>query len=141
MEIGINLKEDEYEVAEIDDIIIGYPAGIEIGYLKINPERIPVIVSEKIAAEAIARNKDHYIQIDVNGGKYVVITDNRSVIYGEGFIDICGTAYIAKKQVGTYTALTSDEIDDWIYDFEDDEMFSELYPEDYPQAQGIRIEL
>jgi len=137
MQIGINLKEDEFEVTDSDDIVCNYPDGVEVGYLKINPERIPVIVGEKIAEEAIARKK--YTKIAIDGGDYVLFADEKSVLYCKDFIEICGTAYIAKKQGGTHTALTADEIDDWIYDFEDEEMFEGYFPEDYPKSVGIRI--
>lgn len=139
MQIGINLKEDVFEVAESEDIICNYPDGVEIGYLKINPERIPVVIGAKLAEEEIARNKRYINYYDVNDRGYMIITDDRNVITGENFILILGNAYVTKKQGATYTGLTADEIDDWIYDFEDNEMFSELFPENFPKTEGIMI--
>lgn len=141
MNVAICLTEGECEVMDFEDAIYLGEDAVEIGYLKINPDRIPVIVSAKIAEEAMDRERDHLIKIDVCGGRYMLLTDDRSVIYMESQVAICGTAYIVRKQGGTYTALTYDEIEDWIYDFEDDEMFAEYFPDEYGKDGTIHVNL
>lgn len=141
MKVAICLSENECEVMEFEDAMYLGEDGVELGYLKINPDRIPSIVAAKIAEEAMDREREHLIKIDVCGGRYMLLTDDRAVIYLEGEVAICGTAYIVKKQAGTYTALTYDEIEDWIYDFEDDEMLAEYLPDDYEKDGTIRVSL
>lgn len=139
MQIAVNLTEDECEVMEIDDIICNYPDGVEIGYLKINPERIPVVVSESIAEAALARCENHRMEADVCGGRYAILADDRSLVFVEGAVIVYGTAYIVRKQGQTYTSLVADEIDDWLYDFEDTEIVAKYFPECSKQ-DGIVIE-
>lgn len=138
MKVTICMNSGECEVMDFEDTICIAGEDVELGYLKINPERIPAIVAANIAEEEIKRMAEHRMHLDVCGN-YMVITDDRAVVCTEDEVAVYGTAYIVRKQAGTYTALTYGELDDWIYDFEDTELFSELFPEEYPQDNAIHI--
>ena len=131
MYIGLNLSEDDFELVDSETILMSYPCDIEIGYLKINPERIPVLVSAEIAENAIEKYKEHLKKLPAIGGKYFILVDDRAVIYLEGAIEICGTAFVAKKQGETYTALTNEELEIWTDILEELENAANL-PEDKP---------
>ncbi len=58
MQIGIDLVNYQTPIEEWDNIVSAYGKEREIGYLKINPERIPVIVSESKARKPTPKKKD-----------------------------------------------------------------------------------
>ena len=123
MKIGINLENYASPMEDIENIINDYGKNREIGYLKINPERLPVIVSEGKALADIERygvNKETYT---VMNGKFEMITDSRAVSKIGSDIALCGNAYIVKRQHEAFAALDIEEILEWLvflaqYDYE-----------------------
>jgi len=138
MKVTICMYPGECEVMDFEDAINIVGDDVELGYLKINPDRVPSIVAANIAEEEIKRMAEHQINLDVCGN-YMVITDDRAVECTEDEVLIFGTAYIVRKQAGTYTALTYGEIDEWIYEFEDTEIFAEWFPDEFPRDNSIHI--
>ena len=123
MQIGIDLENYASPMEDIENIINDYGKNREIGYLKINPERLPVIVSEDKALADIERYGVHKETYTVMNGKFEMITDSRAVSKIGSDIALCGNAYIVKRQREAFTALDIDEILEWLiflckYDYE-----------------------
>ena len=125
MDIGIYLDNGDYELSETDEIICEYGTDMEVGYLKINPERIPVVVGQKRAEEEFEKFGDSIVEISIMDGKYVLIADKKNIeMTGEKLI-VISTAYIAKNQIRSYTALTGGEIEEWTELFEESEEYGD----------------
>ena len=123
MQIGIDLENYASPMEDIENIINDYGKNREIGYLKINPERLPVIVSEDKALADIERYGDHKETYTVMNGKFEMITDSRAVSKRGNDIALCGNAYIVKRQREAFAALDIEEILEWLillcrYDYE-----------------------
>ena len=82
MKVTICMNSGECEVMDFEDTICIAGEDVELGYLKINPERIPAIVAANIAEEEIKRMAEHRMHLDVCGN-YMVITDDRAVVCTE----------------------------------------------------------
>ena len=114
MEIGINLDHYTDPMVDLENLICDYGKKREIGYLKINPERIPVIISEGKAQAEIDRFGEHMITYPLCGSKFVLITDDRAISQDLKDLALRGNAYIARKQSGVFTALDLQEILEWL---------------------------
>ena len=114
MQIGIDLDNYSSPVEDLENLINNYGKGREIGYLKINPERVPVIVSEGKALEEIKRYGENKVTYTVVCGKYEMITDRRAIRNIESDIALYGNAYIVRRQGEIFTALDIEEILDWL---------------------------
>lgn len=114
MEIGINMDDREYELSDTDELVITLGTDMEVGYLKINPERVPVIEGKNKAEAEFAKMKAHLVEVELLGGRYQMITDDRSIEITPEFIIVEGTAYIGRRQGRKHTALTVDEVEDWL---------------------------
>ena len=121
MKIGINLDNYESPMEDTRTLINNYGYDREIGYLKINPERLPVIVSERKALADIRAMENHKAVYPLNDRRYELIVDDRAISFmvnhKSGFL-LFGNAYIAKRQGRMTTALTMDEILEWLKEFE-----------------------
>ena len=119
MDIGIYLDNGDYELSETEELVCEFGTDMEVGYLKINPERIPVVIGEERAEAAFKKFGDSIVEISVMDGRYVLIADKRNIeMTGEKLI-VIGTAYIAKNQIRSYTALTGGEVLEWAENFEE----------------------
>ena len=123
MQIGIDLENYASPMEDIENIINDYGKNREIGYLKINPERLPVIVSEDKALADIERYGVHKETYTVMNGKFEMITDSRAVSKIGSDIALCGNAYTVKRQREAFAALDIEEILEWLlflcrYDYE-----------------------
>ena len=114
MQIGINLDNYTEPMMELEDLICDYDKKREIGYLKINPERIPIIISEGKAQTEIDRFGDHKCTYPLCGNKFVLITDDRAISQDFKDINLRGNGYIARRQLGVFTALDVEELLDWL---------------------------
>ena len=76
MQIGIDLENYQTPIEEWDNIVSAYGQEREIGYLKINPERIPVIVSENKAREEITRLGKHALEFRIKDICYEMVIDD-----------------------------------------------------------------
>ena len=110
MKIGIDLDNYAEPMVELQELINNYGNKREIGYLKINPERIPVIVSENRALADMEKLGAHKIAFPVRNGKYDLITDDRAIMMDSGNFELYGNAYIARSQGSVLTALDIEEI-------------------------------
>ena len=121
MKIGINLDNYESPMEYTENLVNKYGFDREIGYLKINPERLPVIVSERKALADIRAMENHKAVYPLNDRRYELIVDDRAISFmvnhKSGFL-LFGNAYIAKRQGRMTTALTMDEILEWLKEFE-----------------------
>lgn len=115
MQIGIDLDNYESPMEEAKNLVSSYGFDREIGFLKLNPERLPVIVSERKALEDIARYGEHKMDFTVKDGHYFLITDERAMTMRDGNIILFGNAYIVKRQGQVFTALNMKEIKEWLY--------------------------
>ena len=112
MKIGVDVKGFHSPLEDMENIICAYGEDREIGYLKINPERVPVIIAENKAKREINRAqrvKRHNI---INRG-FELIADYRGVVEpaeNGGPLVIFGNAYIVKRQLASNTGLTMAEI-------------------------------
>ena len=123
MFIGIDLENYESPMEEYENLVNNYGQDREIGYLKINPERIPVIVSAEKALKDIERYDDHKAVFPLKDGRYVMIADDRVAIVSDlddAKLILTANAYLARKQGESFTALTIKEIDELI-DFQCEE--------------------
>jgi len=114
MQIGIDLDNYKSPMEELENLINDYGAAREIGFLKINPERLPVIVSERKALADIDKYRDHRTSYPVKDGRYEMITSDKAMFIDEGDLFLLGNAYIAKRQGDVFTALNMKEILDWL---------------------------
>lgn len=125
MKIGISLDNYESPMEDISNLVNYYGYDREIGYLKINPERLPVIVSERKALTDIRAMGNHKVVYPLNDGRYELIVDERAISFVTklkgGFL-LFSNAYIAKRQGWMSTALTMDEILEWLKEFEKNEI-------------------
>ena len=117
MQIGINLDNYANPMVELESLICAYGKKREIGYLKINPERVPVIISEGKAQTETDRFGEHMTVYPLCAHKFVLITDDRAVSQDFKDISLRGNAYIARKQLGVFIALDIQEILQWLLEF------------------------
>lgn len=114
MQIGIVLDNYESPMEDLENIISSYGLMREVGYLRINPERVPVVMSESKADEAIDRFQYHIAEYDICDGKYELVADDRGIATVDDSIIISGNAFIARRQGRALTGLTASEITDWL---------------------------
>ena len=112
MMIGIDLDNYVSPMEDIENIVNIYGLDTEIGYLKINPLRLPVIVSEKKALEKIDKFGDHEVHFHI-GDRFELITDDRSLLEYDNDLDIIGDTYVARQQGEKYTGLTFRDFMEW----------------------------
>lgn len=117
MEIGINMDERDYEFSDYFLLVNEYGFDIELGYLKINPERIPVVEGKYRAEAEFEKFGSKLIEFPICGGRYILISDRRNIEIVDGSLILTGTAYIAKRQYRTDTALTGSEVGEWLCRF------------------------
>ena len=132
MQIGIDLENYQTPIEEWDNIVSAYGQDREIGYLKMNPERIPVIVSESKAREEIARLGKHALEFRIKDICYEMVIDDRGALIPsspDGNLIVFGNIYISRKQWNSNVALTMAEIDDLLQYFEEND---DLEPVDNP---------
>lgn len=133
MEIGINMDDREYELSDSDELLCEYGTDMEVGYLKINPERIPVVEGRKKAEESFERMGSGIEELPICNRHYLLIADRKNVEITATELIVTGTAYIARKQFRSYTELTAGEVEDWLEMFEASEEAGEAKPLfDYP---------
>ena len=133
MQIGIDLENYQTPIEEWDNIVSSYGKDREIGYLKINPERIPVIVSESKARKEIENMGKHAFLFRVRDVRYEMVIDDRSAMLPvsvDGDLIVFGNIYIYKKQLNANVALTMAEIDELLKYFEESD---DLEPVDNPE--------
>lgn len=114
MQIGIVLDNYESPLEDLENIISSYGLMREIGYLRINPERVPMVMSESKADEAIDRFQYHVAEYDICNGKYELVADERGIATVDDYIILSGNAFIARRQGRALTGLTASEITEWI---------------------------
>ncbi|MCR5432388.1 MAG: hypothetical protein K6E95_07505 [Lachnospiraceae bacterium] len=114
MQIGIDLDNYSDPVVELENLVNAYGENREIGYLKINPLRTPVIVSESKAQADIGKYGDHKAEYPLLGGKFELIVDERAVEKRLHDIAVNGNAYIVRRQGKVFTALDINEILEWL---------------------------
>lgn len=114
MQIGIDLDNYKSPMEELENLVNDYGPKREVGFLKINPERLPVIISERKALADMEKYNDHKTSFPVKDGKYEMITSDKAVFIDEGNLFLFANAYIAKKQGDVFTALNMGEILDWL---------------------------
>lgn len=113
MDICINTEQGNAEIEEVINLVCNAGLDAEIGYLKINPERVPGIYLEEDAYRAIRRFDNHMITLTLQGGRYFLITDDRAVtLEAEGLVHLYGNAFIVRKQKDQYTGLTMRELNE-----------------------------
>ena len=125
MKIGISLDNYESPMEDTKHLVNNYGYDREIGYLKINPERLPVIVSESKALADIRAMENHKAVYPLNDRRYELIVDDRAIsflVQHKGSFILFGNAYIAKRQGRMSTALTMNEILEWLKEFEKNEI-------------------
>ncbi len=110
MQIGIDLDNYTDPVVELENLVNAYGENREIGYLKINPIRTPVIVSESKAQADIAKYGDRKAEYPLWGRKYALIVDERAVEKRLNDIAVNGNAYIVRRQGRVFTALDINEL-------------------------------
>lgn len=114
MQIGIDLENYTCPLEDFEKLVCAYGPMREVGYLKINPERIPVVVDEERAEKSLMKFRDYVTAILVKGDKYMLFADYRSVEnYGDGFI-LFGNVYVARFQGRLCTGLTMTDIKDFL---------------------------
>lgn len=144
MKIGIDLDNYQSPIEEWDTLINNYGEEREIGYLKINPERIPVIVSERKALKEIEKWGDKVIRIRFKDFTFEMFLDYKGCLFSEpkdgGNVVVFGNAYIAKKQWEADTPLTMREIKELIDYIEIGAMPQADKPEDYFDVYGFEYD-
>lgn len=126
MQIGIHMDDEEYELTDTKLIVNRYGQDMGIGYLKINPERVPVIVGEGLARDHFEKIKDRLLEFDILCGNFVLLADKNAVHQIEDCIVIDGDAYIARIQGDSHTTMTYDEIEPILSGIEAYRFFSML---------------
>ena len=125
MKVGINLDTYESPMEDTRNLVNNYGYHREIGYLKINPERLPVIVSERRALADIRAMENHKAVYPLHDRRYELIVDDRAIsfmVQHKGGFLLFGNGYIAKRQGRMSTALTMDEILEWLKELEKSEI-------------------
>lgn len=125
MKVGINLDNYESPMEDTRNLVNNYGYHREIGYLKINPERLPVIVSERRALADIRAMENHKAVYPLHDRRYELIVDDRAIsfmVQHKGGFLLFGNGYIAKRQGRMSTALTMDEILEWLKELEKSEI-------------------
>ena len=113
MDICINTDKNDAELEEPVNLVCNNGLDKEIGYLKINPERVPSIFLEEDAESAIQRFDKHKVEFTLKGNRYILITDDRAVSYSkDGSIQLFGNGYLVRKQKEKYTGLTMRELNE-----------------------------
>ncbi|MCR5321682.1 MAG: hypothetical protein K6E85_00115 [Lachnospiraceae bacterium] len=110
MQIGIELDNYDSPIEEFDQLVNNYAREREIGYLKINPERIPVIISEEKVSAEFNNKKYRGIGFPLNNGHYELITTEEATAMMNGDCVLLGNGYIGRRQGDSITGLTFDEI-------------------------------
>ena len=114
MYIGIDLENYESPMEDLENLVNNYSPYREIGFLKLNPERVPVIVSANKYLSAITRFGSHLAVFTVKDGHYALVVDDRGItVQGDG-LAVMSSAYVARVQGSTLTSLTFDEIKEWL---------------------------
>ena len=116
MKIGIDLDNYPNPMEEWDNLLNTYGKDREIGYLKINPERVPVIISERKATKYIEQHADQLYTFRVKDQRYEMFVESKGInmpFNGERLI-FFGNAYICRKQGDANVALTMAEIEDFL---------------------------
>lgn len=141
MQMGIDLDNYVSPMEDIENIINMYGLDTEIGYLKLNPTRLPVIVSEKKTYEKIDRFGEHEMQFQI-GNRFTLITDDRTVVTKEGDFYLIGDTFVAKQQGEIYTGNTFREFMDWnLYMLKNPRVTNKLHSILYCGVNSFEIDL
>ena len=81
MKVGINLDNYESPMEDTRNLVNNYGYHREIGYLKINPERLPVIVSERRALADIRAMENHKAVYPLHDRRYELIVDDSAISF------------------------------------------------------------
>lgn len=111
MQIGIISSDLNYEV--LNPEVMDRYYGVEIGMLKINPERMPMLVSQEQGyAEMNRWGEKDFDAIEIFDGDYVLVAENAALEYEADMLILCGTGYILRKQGKTSTGISFNELMD-----------------------------
>ena len=119
MDIAINLNDYKCPVVDIKRLINNYGPNREIGVLKINPERLPMVMSEEYALQEIDRFKDRRHCYSFFDGHYGIIFDSKAALIRDGQIALTGNAYIVRRQCRVNVGLTAENLIELFNYFED----------------------
>ena len=114
MDIGINMEGIEYQLTDTSCIVFMYGHDMEVGFLKINPERVPVVTSESIVNSEIRQEEKTYEVFSLCRNKYALVVESGAYEMENCNLVLYGNAYIARQQKNTVSALTSDEVFEWL---------------------------
>ena len=114
MYIGIDLENYESPMEDTVNLVNNYSPYREIGFLKLNPERVPVITSSNKYLSAISRYGSHLAVFTLTDGHYALVVDDRGITIQGNDLVVMSNAYIARVQGNTLTSLTMEEIEEWL---------------------------
>jgi len=109
-DIGVHMDDHDYEYSSVYDIRCDN-GDHEVGILKINPDRVPVVLGLERAEKEMSKIGKCLREIPYKAlNDYVIFADDRACEVDGDRIRVYGNAYIARRQKRTHIGLSGFEI-------------------------------
>lgn len=109
MQFSVISNDMDYQELDLDEMDKYY--GFSMGMLKINPGRMPVIMSpEQGIVKKVCWSKNSFETIRIFDGNYYLVVDDKSLEYWDECSVLSGNGFIVKRQEDKFVDLTLNDL-------------------------------